>query len=496
MIDVPFDQYQRYKTTEMVVTSLKMYHNLDSLKIIEVGANEHKNLEKFLEKDEIYYLDIQIPKHLKDDPRYILGDATNLVNIKDNEYDMVVALDVYEHIPKDKREDFLKELDRISKYGAMVCAPFNFEYVESAEIRANEYFNQLTGEDYIWLKEHIEEGLPCLQNTKDILKKLGKQFMSFGHGDIYLWERLIKCHFYVCRFNETLEYRKLIDKLYNSEIFNSDISERNYREFILYSNDKLSLESIDRNIKDMFNKHENTKNIDLLSSLIKDIESITNVKMLNRIEIKNKGEQALKELTYYIRSKDEELYSENKTIKIKIKSQKIIDKIDLSNYNIGTEIRIDPINCNCIIDILDIYTIKDNKRIDLEITRTNCDISYGNRYFYSTNDPQIYVDLKSIDIDNIYFSCILIDSDNKYIEDMIDTIHKINLDKDKNINELTSKLETKDASIKEFEKEIHYRELIVDELKTRIKVLENYVHKIESSRSWKILKKVKSILKR
>ena len=56
----------------------------------------------------ITYLDIDLPEELLKNPKYILGDATNM-SFEDNSYDIIVALDVFEHIPIDKKSDFIKE---------------------------------------------------------------------------------------------------------------------------------------------------------------------------------------------------------------------------------------------------------------------------------------------------------------------------------------------------------------------------------------------------
>ena len=51
MIEVLFDQYQRYKKTQEIINELR--NKEEKFNILEVGANEHKNLEKFLPSDKI-----------------------------------------------------------------------------------------------------------------------------------------------------------------------------------------------------------------------------------------------------------------------------------------------------------------------------------------------------------------------------------------------------------------------------------------------------------
>ena len=504
MIDIPFDQYQRYKTTEIMVNSLKEYHKLNKIKIIEVGANEHKNLERFLVNDDIYYLDISIPKHLENDPKYILGDATNLMNIKDNEYDMVVALDVYEHIPEIKREKFLTELDRVSKYGVIICAPFNFKHVEDAEVRANEYYKSITGEDFIWLKEHIDEKLPSLEFTNKIIKNIIRRaFFNFEHGDIYLWEKLIKCHFYASRFDGLIEYRKLIDKLYNQDMFLCDVSKNNYRTFIMYSDDNLAVKFVESKIDELFSSEYKDKDIILLNELLSDLVCINNVNLINQ---KNQNKEIIYNLVYYIKEKQQIEYSESNKISKEIKQSKINSQLDLSMYNLDNEIRIDPISCNCIISIEDIYTIKENKRIDLKIKNTNCDIKFGNKYFFSTNDPQIYLDLNNICIDKLFFNYTLINHDDESINEIISILlneyEKIkNLNKQLNdksnfIKGLNVELDNNKTIIEELKSSLESKKQNIKELSTKSDILEQKINEIENSRSWRLIKNIKRVLKK
>lgn len=111
MIDILFDQFQRYNNVANIINNLREAGQI--FNILEVGANEHQNLEKFLPEDHITYLDIQLPDNLKDNPKYLLGDATSM-QFPNNKYNIVVALDVFEHIFPEDREKFIKEIYRVS----------------------------------------------------------------------------------------------------------------------------------------------------------------------------------------------------------------------------------------------------------------------------------------------------------------------------------------------------------------------------------------------
>jgi glycosyltransferase involved in cell wall biosynthesis len=266
ILNTPFDQYQRYQTTSLIVEELRK--DRESFSILEIGANEHKNLEKFLPNDIVKYLDIQLPEELKKDSQYILANATKMPEIQTNSYDILIALDVFEHIPKELRDDFLCELNRVANIAVILAGPFDEVGVNESEVRVNAYFKTKFGIDYIWLEEHISNGLPNLNNTISVLEsKFNRNISHFKHGSLELWEKLIRLHFEVANNIELQSYRQNIDSYYNKNIFISDIDENCYRDFIICSSDKLDVSNFFK-IKEEDNQKLNFLN-DLIDSTYK-----------------------------------------------------------------------------------------------------------------------------------------------------------------------------------------------------------------------------------
>lgn len=234
LYDIPFDQYQRYRTVSLIVEQYRIDNK--KLSILEIGANEHKNLELFLPKDEIKYLDIVVPDFLRNDSKYIIADATNMPEIEENSFDIVIALDVFEHIPNSLKENFLKELNRISRDMMVIAGPFDEEGVSDTEKRVNDYYKAKYGKDYIWLYEHIMNELPNLENTiKNIESFSNYEVLNIKHGSLYLWEKLIKCHLDLVDDESLKQNVKNIDRYYNKYCYKYDISENCYRNFLICS---------------------------------------------------------------------------------------------------------------------------------------------------------------------------------------------------------------------------------------------------------------------
>ncbi|KRE86372.1 hypothetical protein ASG89_10165 [Paenibacillus sp. Soil766] len=262
----PFDHYQRYKHAAEVISSWKNTSGINKVKILEVGANEHKNLELFLLDGQITYLDIQVPDHLKNDPSYIQGDATEMP-FSDNEYDWVIALDVFEHINNERKQAFLLELSRVGKHGFLISAPFNTPGVSLSEKNANTFYHVLYGEDYRWLKEHEELGLPELNETLQFLEKREIPFIHFGHGSLKIWEMMMSTHFLVAGKFALRPYCTLIDNVYNQKIYENDYVNPHYRQFIVSIKDSVKLEIISEWINNRQQQNVNPHALDEINSL-------------------------------------------------------------------------------------------------------------------------------------------------------------------------------------------------------------------------------------
>lgn len=232
MIDLLFDQYQRYKNVADVINSLRKGD--ERFKVLEVGANEHRNLEKFLPKDSIRYLDIELPEELLSHPDYILGDATQM-DFPDSHFDAVVALDVFEHIYPDKREAFINELHRVGKEFFVITAPFASPLVSEAERRANAVYKTFFGTDFRWLAEHFENGLPNRQDLENHLERLGGDYRVLHHGNLQTWESMMEIHFMAAYLPSLYAYRAEIDRFYNMHIYEEDYVQDSYRKIYIHS---------------------------------------------------------------------------------------------------------------------------------------------------------------------------------------------------------------------------------------------------------------------
>jgi Methyltransferase domain len=235
-IQATFDQFQRYGIAARAIEHLRSPGQIFS--ILEVGANTHRLLGKLLPHDKITYLDREIPPEMQGDRDVLVGDATNL-DMADGAFDIVIALDVFEHIEPACRADFLHHTSRVSRLVTLLGAPFASAAVSEAENDACTFWNGLFNKSYRWLVEHAENGLPDLMQTKQQLDLLGMKSVHFGHGNLTLWCEMMKAHFASEACEELRAPIAAMDNFYRDHMLTNDSGEdETYRQFLFCSREQ------------------------------------------------------------------------------------------------------------------------------------------------------------------------------------------------------------------------------------------------------------------
>lgn len=471
-MSIIFDQYQRYKNAQILVNKLRKGN--ETFSILEVGANEHKNLEQFLPDDNIKYLDIELSEERLNDPQYILGDATNM-DFEDGTFDVIVALDVFEHIPPEKREMFLTEINRVSRVGFIIGAPFNTEGVADTEVRVNEVFCALYGMNHPWLIEHIENGLPSLEDTVSYLNEKNIKYEMINHGSLLLWEKIMKMHFFSIKDVALQNYVDRIYDLYNKDIFEKDYTNNCYRHFIVGLKD----ETHELDVKMLFNNKET-------SFAVLDQAETTFYKIYEEKTIEHFISQK-NPLSFQVYTDKGEGITEKNSIKEVIVNDKINKKIDLNKYNVRT-LRIDLTDAYSIIKVNEVVVGTSNgNKIDLtsEICGRLRNIGQ-NMYLCDDDDLQfifssdaaieyLYVNIEAtkISVEQANLVAQIADSYEKKESDLY------NLKKEKN---------------NEIEKQKREYEQVVNTLNHNNEVWQSAYSNVTNSLSWKVTAPIRKVI--
>lgn len=285
-LNLPFDQYQRYKIIADIVN--KFRNSNEIFNILEVGASFEGNLKKFLPNDSIYFLDKEYPPEYSIKNNYIVGDFTKM-NISDT-YDFVVSLDVYEHILPNARKRFIDSLLNVSKIASIIAAPFDTPGVHEHEVIANEVYKLSHGYEHVWLHEHIQNGLPSLSYTLELIKESGFDFVVIPNGYLPRWFEMISIYLISDGMPEFSRSVEELYEFYNKNFYEYDNVVPAYRQVIVVT--KMDFIS---DLKDIFAKNpDSDTNFDRKYSVLqgflrkfKEIYDINKYKELMEKRAKN-----------------------------------------------------------------------------------------------------------------------------------------------------------------------------------------------------------------
>jgi len=223
--ELSFDLYGRHAIIRDIINLNRGGHK--KLKVLDVGGMGNL-MRRFLPGDEVFYLD---PNVKTKDKNFIAGDGCDLP-LENESFDFVVSADVFEHIPENKRERFLSEQLRVARLGVALAAPFYSKENAKAEALANENYKLRTGRDHVFLKEHLESGLPREEKLENFLGKEKIGFQKISNNGLFLWEILINAMSIASENRSPAIAGKIKDfnLFYNTHIYPLDFSEPAYRK--------------------------------------------------------------------------------------------------------------------------------------------------------------------------------------------------------------------------------------------------------------------------
>ncbi len=179
-----YDIFQRYRLVFEIISALFNQPTKKNIRILDIGCGKERLTEKFLpDHFEIIRADVD----QFGDKSTILLTPNEPLPFSDNEFDVVIAIDVLEHIPKAGRDYFIKETSRVCNRMNLLCYPEGTDDVQKTENRLSEYSTQVFGSRNNFLDEHEEFGLPKSKVTNKKLEACGLKAMSINAIPLDMW---------------------------------------------------------------------------------------------------------------------------------------------------------------------------------------------------------------------------------------------------------------------------------------------------------------------
>lgn len=307
-MDLYFDKYQKYKKAEEIINSLR----IDNIpyKILDIGteANEASILEKFLLKDKVNYIDIRQPVGSNSEGFLLKDNEDNLFS--DNSYDIVIALEVFEHLEEEKKEAFINELNRISKGFFIIGSTFDGELIVEAINRVNSFYRSIYGGDHPELFRKIKLGLPSLEDTKEALNRREINFKIAPHCEIGLWEEMENAKSLLLYEENGIGALRSISSCYNNHVYCRDAGAVNYMNYIICSRNEAMFNQFDEAALGKVEGSNGDKSLNLINSLL--LSSVTEgIKyLLSEMKYKeNEFNDRESELLQSIYDKDVHIYN-------------------------------------------------------------------------------------------------------------------------------------------------------------------------------------------
>lgn len=217
---LPYDIYERHKKVSGYIAS--------SDTVVDIGG-ELNHLSQFCSPKKIVVANLNT------------GDviiSKNRLPFPANSFDVACSIDVLEHIPKEKRKDFIENLIKISKYKVVMSFPIGTKNHIQYETKIQKLLESKKY-DIQYLNEHIKYGLP---EKDEVIKMIGdyKAELLFS-GDIKVNELLFRIFIFDPRIKylrKMVYYLKLIFNLGTNYIFylllnNKTYSQRSNRAYLI-----------------------------------------------------------------------------------------------------------------------------------------------------------------------------------------------------------------------------------------------------------------------
>lgn len=225
VLELPFDQYQRYRLTADLLEELR--GSGGRLKLLDVGGRTAL-LRSFLPQDDVRLVDVEA----SDERGLVLGSGAALP-FKDASFDAVCAFDTLEHVPPPLRAAFVRECARVARRWVLLAGPYEAPRVVEAEEHLQRFLRHKLKLEHRYLNEHRRHGLPVRAEVEAELVAAGGRIASFGHANLDRWLLGMCLSMYMDDDPALRGLARHFHRFYNRELYRSDHGEEVYRHVVV-----------------------------------------------------------------------------------------------------------------------------------------------------------------------------------------------------------------------------------------------------------------------
>lgn len=215
---LPYDVYERHRKIGELIKSTHT--------VLDVGGGLNK-LSQFCSPKTIVVANLKNSMEKSD----VLIKKDRLPFAK-NSFDVVTAIDVLEHVPKDERTNFLRHLYEVARERVVLSFPVgNNKHLEYEKQIQNWLKNKK--KEVIYIKEHQKYGLPTTSEIKELAR--GFNYQIFYSGNILLNKYLFKIYMFdpnIKFIRRLVYYSKLFFNLLTNSIIFKFMSDKKFDENI------------------------------------------------------------------------------------------------------------------------------------------------------------------------------------------------------------------------------------------------------------------------
>jgi GT2 family glycosyltransferase len=240
--DAPYDLWHRYYQAARLIDQI-CGSSESFIKVLDVGCNVATLLSEMLDPARVQIVRADVIAGPPDDPDYIPLQPDAPLPVENGSFDVVLALEVVEHVPRDRRRDFVADLVRVARQAVVISCPVASRAVAEAERLVNDAYQLRHGAPHPFLQEHLELGVPTADELRDLLHQIGRPYQIYPGLSV---ERWLAANLLSEGLLELSQGMRLQKELANSfQATESDIASNPYRQMVVIAANRHTLDKLE-----------------------------------------------------------------------------------------------------------------------------------------------------------------------------------------------------------------------------------------------------------